>query len=252
MFYKVEKIPFVIFRVEILCLLFIIINCLLSPTHDELNNVLLKLEKYFASPNYDQRCALRIVGSSIDYFSKRKNLAIIDEKVNYISTSLINTPCLGHDSLGNGISNYIEARLCAHINGLHFLAPNLVDIIGKQVYSQLFKSYFDYVVINQSPISISKIKELDLTSTCPCSDSCHERKKALLQTRIPFVRSLLQPVFERHLNYMRAQNQSLARLAWKFKISSLVKSVDVDKLPRIPDVSIHYRCGDNVVRSKLQ
>ena len=160
---------------------------------------------YFTECYNATRCHLRTVGQSKAYFDRRRRIAIQRNKekgsfrsnTNKHSSSssitdicLINTPCFSHDSVGNSLSNYLEARLCADVSGLHFLAPHKMFINGNNERfrhmngkneSTIF-TYLPALVQHQHPATSSGSVELE--DTCPCADACHERKKALLHSRV--------------------------------------------------------------------
>ena len=121
----------------------------------------------------------------------KKSPRVSDNKKGSITEiSLVNTPCFSHDSVGNSLSNYLEARLCAAVNGLHFLAPHKMFLgNNNERYRQMkgrnestIFSYLPALVQHQHPVTSGKY--VDLEETCPCADACHERKKALLHSRV--------------------------------------------------------------------
>jgi hypothetical protein len=64
------------------------------------------------------------------------------------------------------------------------------------------------------------------------------------------VRDILRPVFDKHFVTMTEQKQEIENRITLSSWKSVVRSPHDDKstsLPMIPDVSIHYRCGDNTV-----
>ena len=244
------------------------------------------------------------MGQSKAYFNRRKHIGQQDQRSNkrissftaptasITEVSLVNTPCFSQDSVGNSLSNYIEARLCAAVNGLHFLAPQKMFTNNKRNESTIF-AYLPALVQHQHPAKSGK--SVDLESTCPCSDACHERRKALLHSRIgnksndsmhiyierfalfglicPFfisfsvlcvlldaVRQILDPALSAHHAIMKGRNIPILHNAAAFALPlpyntsiyegsrkiSVISSFKTP-VPIIPDVAIHYRCGDNTV-----
>jgi hypothetical protein len=53
------------------------------------------------------------------------------------------------------------------------------------------------------------------------------------------------PIIDAHLTALRTRNSSIARQAWVLH-NPPSSGISNGTLPHVPDVSIHYRCGDNV------
>lgn len=78
---------------------------------------------------------------------------------------------------------------------------------------------------------------------------CIEHYDALLHSRASMVRDILRPIFEQQLHQMEIRTsmiQSSLVGAWRLKLNNPFKE-NTASLPIVPDVAIHYRCGDNIV-----
>lgn len=187
---------------------------------------------------HGKRCISIEVPASIDHMLNKKwegtniqNLPI-----------LVATPCLGSDSLGNNLGAYFENLVCAKSMGLHFIGaaqiwePHAND--QPSIFLQQIPSHF---FNNKSVSSMDEVQNT-IRNICRCPGSCHERKYALWTKHLDFIKPLLWKGIESHLNSLSSENNQTV-----VSISDL-STVDAGTvLPLIPDVAIHYRCGDNFV-----
>lgn len=97
--------------------------------------------------------------------------------------------------------------------------------------------------------------KIDINLITPHSLQLVEHPNALWQSRAYMVRDILRPVFDAHHLSMTQREpqiqQSLTHNSWKSIIRDEHKvgneKIPAGVLPMIPDVAIHYRCGDNTV-----
>lgn len=155
---------------------------------------------------------------------------------------MLTTPCLSLDRLGNSLSLYVESRLCANVSGLHF-----ISLINSSAVVPIM-SHLPEVIYHPQEREGGLIRARTL---CHCNNVCHEDPAALIHSHGLMVRDILRPVvlqyYERSIS-LRAKAPSLDQLFWKSKLRSPYL-LDPSSLPDIPEVSIHYRCGDNTIKS---
>lgn len=181
--------------------------------------------------NKDNNCSLQLLSNALNYASNNNHKEL-----------LLTTPCIDEESFGNYLSDYIESRICANITGLHF-----ISLFNKSPSSSnSMISYLPEVIFNTN----QNINGLEIAiKICTCHSICHENPYALLQSEVHMVRDILRPIVLQyyHENLMKKKNPpSILSTFWKSVLKSPYKQ-ETSKLPEIPDVSIHYRCGDNTV-----
>lgn len=187
---------------------------------------------------HGKRCIAIEVSASIDQMLNKKWDGTNIQEL----PVLVATPCLGSDSLGNNLGSYFENLVCAKTMGLHFIGaahiwePHTNDqpsLFLQEIPSQFFN--------NHSVSSLGEVKST-IRNICRCPGSCHERKYALWTKNLEFIKPFLWNGIERHLSSLSSDASQTV-----VSISDL-SSVEVGTvLPLIPDVAIHYRCGDNFV-----
>lgn len=202
----------------------------------------------YQKKEHPERCKWYDIRSSIEGLATR-NIPV-----------LIQTSCFSSDSLGNDLSNYFEARLCAKEGGLHFIsAPKTLNIDHS---SHAFYSALSKIVVHSSPISNLRGIQEKMSRICPCSSMCHEWKYGLMHSRMETIGSLFRAAMDSYWKSANISNRYLdintarCRIGRNGQVLDTTKSlpfsdrfgtIDVSRLPLIPDTSVHYRCGDNVV-----
>lgn len=158
----------------------------------------------------------------------------------YHPNILVTTPCIHHESFGNYLSDYLESRICANLTGLHYISLLSSSSSSVSLLSSLPHSIYHPHASTNGIITAKKI--------CTCYSICHENPYALLHSEVHMVRDILRPlvVTYYHQNMKKRNSIELSKLFWKSSLKSSYLS-HPSSLPLIPDVAIHYRCGDNVV-----
>ena len=87
---------------------------------------------------------------------------------------LVNTPCLGTDSIGNRLTAYFENIVCAHKVGMHYVSLAKVWEPMTGDHASYFIEALPSHIQHQSPARNENINAA-LRSTCKCLGSCHER-----------------------------------------------------------------------------
>lgn len=159
---------------------------------------------------------------------------------------LIHTPCLDKDSFGNKWSNYVESRLCAQVTGMHFITPS--KICCDQGSNVEFFNPISSVVYNSK---WQKNGIQNIPSLCHCQAGCHGNPKALIHTNTNDIKSLFFDLVDIYRLKLAKLNKNLdISSAWNTTLRDAHTSLDGTGLPLIPDVAIHYRCGDNMANKK--
>ena len=116
------------------------------------------------------------------YISKAKfvNRALAESKQHGTKIKepvLIQSPCWFPKSLGNYLSNYVEVRLCAHVNGMHYIATSMYDLSLSN--SDLFVESIPTIALHNNVAGISdSIKYIK--TNCTCREYCHGGNKSLI------------------------------------------------------------------------
>lgn len=189
--------------------------------------------------DHPRRCALMLPQQAkmaflLGAFSKQsRGLAV-----------LVSSPCLGIDSLGNYLGNYLENVACAHRLGVAYMGVAKIYEPRIKDASNVFLDELPTIIVaaNPSTMPISAkttgAYERQTRLLCPCAASCHESDTAAWVSSVEVIRPLLQRALKRVLETNNATVVARGDLT-KLAVGAV--------LPFVPDVSIHYRCGDNFV-----
>lgn len=158
--------------------------------------------------------------------------------------ALLQTLCLELNSFGNVLGYYIEARLCALISGTHYVSIRKVSTSTEVHTHSPILEMLPTISLHKTPNTSYSI--LNIKRECLCEyDDCHEHAEALYYRFHELATNMYAYAYEKVLFNIRT-SQGFHLLIDKKKILRLKLSLIEKKLPFIPDVSIHYRCGDNV------
>jgi hypothetical protein len=154
--------------------------------------------------------------------------------------------CPNLGSLGNFLGRYFNEASCANFTGAHFINPRPLETLRKDSYNELdvsrkFFSSFPTTVVN--PRNSSRNDVLSKIGTeCACKQYCWSDSSA------PWLKNTdwIGQTFRRALD-SAFPNGELQRGVSEYRNKSdLTNSKNPQNLPLIPDVAIHYRCGDNL------
>lgn len=186
---------------------------------------------------HDKRCFLIDNSQAVDYFLKSLQANMNSKQLLPV---LAATPCLGGDSLGNMLGSYFENVACAQSVGMHFYSLAHVWEPETEDRPTPFLQALPSKLIHPQPVYDPKQLRHRLKSLCKCPGSCHERPYAVWTKHLQMLRSLFWDGIDRHLSALKIDRTIVN--------SGDVASVPVNTaLPLVPDVAIHYRCGDNFV-----
>eukprot|EP01041_Mallomonas_annulata_P011348 gene11348-23755_t len=217
-----------------------------NTTIDDLNGIMRRinreLNRKFPEDNHIDRCKwestreARGTFLNENFFLDEKGLSIVGNH-----PVLVHSLCLGYDSLGNQLGQYMENRICANISGIHYISVS--RRWKPRGPEDAFMTALPSTVLHPDPKPYSAMITLD--STCPCNDMCHEYENGLVHIHLDQVRSIFLTALESYMNTVSVPEKT-------FLVSSTSASATVvgkahANLPMVPDVAIHYRCGDNTV-----
>jgi hypothetical protein len=153
---------------------------------------------------------------------------------------LVHSPCLGSDSMGNYLGSYFETIACADLAGLHYLSVAKVYEANLNHTQTAFTANLPNYIENRIPVSADQVGE-SLKKYCPCANSCHEHASSAWVSRLHVIRSIFIQALLGHLSHSSTVRNTVVNE------NDIATEVEGSVLPLIPDVAIHYRCGDNFV-----
>lgn len=145
---------------------------------------------------------------------------------------MFHTSCLSENSLGNSLSEYFEARLCANFSGAHYMDLSNVN------QSNTFFTALGNIHLHANPLPLNVVAD-KISSLCRCKSICHEWRNGLVHSNMPRVKDMFRPAISAY--WMSPQTDK------RINKDRIFLSNFAEELPVIPDVAIHYRCGDNIV-----
>ncbi len=157
--------------------------------------------------------------------------------------------CVDVDDAGNTLGYYLNDLACADLSGAHFLAvhkefklldPESLVTAGSDRYA--FFDRLPDLVVNPRAKSPAEVRAA-MKSQCTCLQYCWEHSKAPWLQRIPLIRSYLLPAIDAYV--AAADGYSRGTVLNNATDLSSLSSLSAP-LPLIPNVTIQYRCGDNI------
>jgi hypothetical protein len=178
------------------------------------------------------------------------------------SAVLLGSPCFGSDSLGNSLSDYFEGRLCARELGMTYVAaPKMHPANHNDFANHTFFRSLPTMVDPENGNVVRGIRgelEAAVRKTC-CLQWCHQWIDSLIHKNMLIAGSIFRKAIDAYwyerqltgvteLSVANFPNKSGSKFGWRGKIIDIVPDMNL-ALPIIPDVAIHYRCGDNTVKN---
>ena len=175
------------------------------------------------------------------------------------SSYLNNTPvliypfCAKTFQLGNTLGYYLNDLACAVVSGAHFITVNkqftYIDINHLQTKNEhdrdTFFQHLPLIYINKQPLHPIDVK-LKMKKECDCLQYCWENKGAPWLKRIPLIKEALMPAIDAYVKITDAERRgTVLNTSTDFTTITNYKP-DRDWLPLVPNVTIQYRCGDNI------
>lgn len=194
-----------------------------------------------------------ITGNYQNYHSKRCNCqeghqSITDfienkwARFSYGYNLLVHSTCLGSDSFGNYLGMYFEVISCARFSGMHYMAVAKIWEPGNNHKSSPFIDKLPSIIENPLPFSDGNSIKSNIKRVCSCTRSCHEYEKSLWIKNLIQIKSILSGTLAYHLSQVSSTD-----LKTRIGTTDTTRISIGEILPFIPDVAIHYRCGDNFV-----
>ena len=85
---------------------------------------------------------------------------------------MVQSNCFDKGSLGNQLSNYFEARICAHLAGVHYLS--VVHLAGEDAKQpHPFFAGLPTIVPHPSPAATADVAKSNTKKFCTCGSICH-------------------------------------------------------------------------------
>ena len=164
------------------------------------------------------------------------------------------------------LSYYFEITLCAKEIGFHYVSTrsfhsnsnvyiNQNNINKKDNILDIFFSYLPQIIYNNNTNHNNiRITKNNLSNICQCENNdCHEFKNSLQYKNIPYIINVLDPAIK--YSYKQYVNDNI-NINPNFNIldkaekhnyfDNPVTSSSILELPLLPEVTIHFRCSDNI------
>jgi hypothetical protein len=163
--------------------------------------------------------------------------------------------CLVTQELGNRLGNLFHEITCAEASGMHFLAiHNQWDITGSHNGNYSVKNSTDIpdvqklAFLNALPTIIEHKEPLErrkamskIHHECKCTRYCWNESNAPWVNRTSTIRHYLKIAIAAYLNAIDEKQKFTTLID-----TDLTNSKPNEVLPLVPDVTIQYRCGDNI------
>lgn len=156
--------------------------------------------------------------------------------------------CLNTYQLGNTLGYYLNNIACAEVTGAHFLAvqkhfviqePDRLQAQGRHRHA-FFEALPDMILHNE-PRDLMEVKRL-LPLKCDCLQYCWENPAAPWRQKISVIGQVLLPAIQTYLQRSEAHSHGMI----VNNLTDLSNAPTSMNLPFLPNVTIQYRCGDNV------
>lgn len=242
----------------------------LSSTSPSALILLQNVSRIIADRN-NSECFSDDYGGSRDDFLKDKYRDLIGDH-----SVMIHPVCMTTYQLGNTFGYFINDIACADMAGAHFLAikqkfqilhPHTLDVPLHDLQKQLaFFQALPIIRVHNQSQSMEASKKI-MRERCHCLQFCWENSEAPWISRVPLIREVLEPAVQAYTlavggmqnHYTKLSNETDRlylspalqrqygidyRQNKEFKITPTIQSAV--KLPLVPNVTIQYRCGDNI------
>lgn len=222
--------------------------------YDTLVKIKSSLQRYVSNLPLDNQCLFQPISESISTVGDTKLINILkdynkllNDDILFYPPTIVNTNCLHHNSIGNALSEYMEIRICAHLAKVHYI--NVSPSVNSS--HSLFLQGFADIVVNPDPVSNYADAIANVQSICRCKSICHEYSLGLMHHHMDLAASIFRQAIDAYFNFKQKPINFLIvsenQLVSAKHGSNVINPKKIEELPFIPDVSIHYRCGDNLV-----
>eukprot|EP01041_Mallomonas_annulata_P006975 gene6975-14181_t len=160
---------------------------------------------------------------------------------------MVQAPCFSKQSTGNHLADYIEARICANVTGMHYIATTVTEEHVAELAEDSFISSLPKVILHRFSNSIPIATEL-LHKQCTCAKYCHASNSSLIYRYSHQAARIFKHVLRAYaiasgidINERTNFQSRLRRNANK----TIVRKFEHINVKFIPEVAIHMRCSDS-------
>jgi hypothetical protein len=160
--------------------------------------------------------------------------------------------CLTTNELGNRLGNYFYELTCAEASGLHFVAIHPRWELDGSLHGDLTEKDVEHtkkgqlaflnalpdVIPHKAPMERSQAVNT-IQHVCKCTRYCWQNKAPWVN-HTASIKNYVQKAAKTYLNVLGEEATT------RIEKDDLTNASPQSKLPLIPDVTIHYRCGDNI------
>jgi hypothetical protein len=198
------------------------------------------------SHHFLKRCVLLESHTTVSSFLSGEFRALTGEQ-----NILIQSPCLGPDSLGNYLGSYFESITCAHLSRMHYVSvAKVYEPKSKHMATPFLLHLPDYIEYRDQKsdfraqeLALNKIMDLSmgqrnkfvsgeegqqaspgerfrsaerihaaLKQHCPCPKSCHERKNAAWVKGLDIIRHIFREALLHHFRVAGEQSTTIGMI----------------------------------------
>ena len=146
-----------------------------STTHNVLERIKEKIEKmkFTGTTKVEDKCLWYDVSAAIKTVTESETMLGDANVIDGIKVPvMVQTNCFEKGSLGNQLSNYFEARICAHISGIHYLSLSHLSGEDSKQHHPFFTG-LPTLVQHQSPVASMELAKSNAKKNCGCGSICH-------------------------------------------------------------------------------
>lgn len=200
---------------------------------------------------HSKRCISLQAGAAKDNYVNNRFISSLNnvktggnDNIPSTDMMLVQTSCFGISSLGNYLGEYFESVMCSYFSGLHFVSVSRIWEPAEKDFVHPFFSKLPYLIEHPAPEKNADAAKKKVEEYCRCGGNCHEHTFSLWTRGVHIIKPLLNEALEYQYSQMLLKTNNYTTV--QTSDHSNIPSQD-EELPLIPDVAIHYRCGDNFV-----
>ena len=191
-----------------------------------------------------KRCLLLNSGEVIDGFVNKEWNKVTKGRHVYVQSS-----CIEEDSVGNLLGTYFENVICAQLTGIDYVAvAKTFNTNGSYVPPPFINRLPDYIehTMADSPVPSFQEIKTKLNQNCKCNTAfCWESSTSAWVQGLPTIKRIFIDALLYHLESLAHTTGETSTIVRRHDLFSPKSNALGLVLPLIPDVAIHYRCGDN-------
>ena len=191
-----------------------------------------------------KRCLLLNPGDVIDGFINKEWNTVTNGRHVYVQSS-----CIEEDSVGNLLGTYFENVVCAKLTGIDYASvAKTFHINGSYVPPPFITRLPDYIEHTMVDTPIPSFHEIrtKLNQNCKCNTAfCWESSTSAWVKGLSTIKTIFIDALLFHLESLAHTTGETSTIMRHHDLFSSQSNAVGMVLPLIPDVAIHYRCGDN-------